>query len=252
MSQPPPPSPARTPPSPTARLLPLLVVLLVVAAAVGFWRLRDTPPPRVGPRANLTLVRVDDESDPLGTERPAPLAGMRIDLVREQHSSQARSRRPTTFAQIEIPKGPSQKEATERAAAWLATIDRPAGTRFALGERRRDEDGDGPAPKLLLRSYLLTGEPAVTTLDVVDARVERQSDTNRPVVLVKLSPSGAKRFGDVTREWQGRRLAIVLDDLIMSAPLIMSAIEGGQVSITLGNDVTAEEEAKKLANALRP
>lgn len=241
------PSPSR--PSQVARLVPLFAILSLLVVGVFLLR-RPAASPRVGPRAKLTIVRVDDEADPLGTERPPPLAGMSISLVREQHSSQGRARRPTTFAQIDIPLGPTQKEATDRASAWLADIQKPAGTRFVLGERFAD--GDGPPTKLLLRSYLLTGEPAITTLDVEDATVDRQRDTNQPSVRVKLSPEGSKRFGDVTREWQGKRLAILLDDVVRSAPLVMSAIEGGQLSITLRNDVTAEAEAQKLAEALRP
>src|SRR5205823_6911161 len=55
------------------------------------------------------------------------------------------------------------------------------------------------------------------------------------------------KFGEITRENVGRRLAIVLDGALYSAPVIRSPIETGRGQITGQFD---QKEASELANAL--
>lgn len=88
---------------------------------------------------------------------------------------------------------------------------------------------------------LLRGE------DVADAR-PTFDDKGRSMVSLTLTPSGADRFEQVTGEHKGKRLAIVLDGAVRSAPVIQDRIAGGSASIS-GN-FTAEE-AQDLAIALR-
>src|SRR5207249_9140769 len=59
---------------------------------------------------------------------------------------------------------------------------------------------------------------------------------------------GAKRFGDITAANVGRRFAIVLDGGIQSAPVIKTAIYGGNAVISGGR--MGEEEARSLASVL--
>ncbi|MBI3318796.1 MAG: protein translocase subunit SecD [Candidatus Omnitrophica bacterium] len=113
----------------------------------------------------------------------------------------------------------------------------------------------GPAPagfelqeaegeKLLIRAEtLLTGE-ALATADVQFD----QSRFNTPVVGLKFNPEGAKLFGKVTAENVGRRLAIVLDGKVQSAPRIQEAIPGGEAVIT---GRFTPQEAADLALVLR-
>ncbi len=61
--------------------------------------------------------------------------------------------------------------------------------------------------------------------------------------------AGARRFGDVTRANIGRRLAIVLDNKVLSAPVIQAVIAGGRGQIT-GSNFTAQS-ATDLALLLR-
>jgi preprotein translocase subunit SecD len=59
-----------------------------------------------------------------------------------------------------------------------------------------------------------------------------------------LTPEGRTQFANVTRQNIGRRLAIIVDSQVISAPMIRSEITGGKGQIS-GN--FTEEEAKTLA-----
>ena len=74
------------------------------------------------------------------------------------------------------------------------------------------------------------------------------SRTNEPVVSFRFNSSGAQRFGKVTQENVGRPFAIVLDDHVISAPVIRDAILGGSGQISGSFTV---ESANQLAIQLR-
>ncbi|WP_287372868.1 protein translocase subunit SecD [Oceanithermus sp.] len=83
--------------------------------------------------------------------------------------------------------------------------------------------------------------------DLVDARVQFDR-FNRPEVALEFTSEGAKKFADLTRNNIGRRLAIVLDGTIYSAPNIKTAITDGRAVITGINDL---DEATQIALVLR-
>lgn len=87
----------------------------------------------------------------------------------------------------------------------------------------------------------------LTGADLVDAKVQ-MGQYGAPVVSFKLSPKGGKIFGEVTGNNVGRRLAIILDDKVYSAPVIRTRISGGE-GIIEGN--FSLEEARDLALVLR-
>jgi preprotein translocase subunit SecD len=67
-------------------------------------------------------------------------------------------------------------------------------------------------------------------------------------VMLNLTPDGARTFGRITSENVGRNLAIILDGVVYSSPVIRDAITGGQASISGGFTVA---EANELAIVLR-
>jgi preprotein translocase subunit SecD len=91
-------------------------------------------------------------------------------------------------------------------------------------------------------------DPALMTGDAVDdARVN--FDQNGQVeVSLRMTSAGADDFARITSENVGRQLAIVLDGVVYSAPVIRSAITGGQASITGG---FSTEEARRLKIVLK-
>ncbi len=97
------------------------------------------------------------------------------------------------------------------------------------------------------RYYLVESVAAVTGRDLKNARRALDYDTNTPNVSFTLKPEAASRFQRITRDNIGRRLAIILDDKVQSAPVIEGAIyDQGQIS---GN--FSIEEAQELALVLR-
>jgi SecD/SecF fusion protein len=69
-----------------------------------------------------------------------------------------------------------------------------------------------------------------------------------PEIHFTLDDAGAKRFGEITSQNVGRRLAIILDSELYSAPVIQSPIETGSGQITGHFD---QKEAFELANVLQ-
>jgi preprotein translocase subunit SecD len=74
-----------------------------------------------------------------------------------------------------------------------------------------------------------------------------------PYIGLSFDQKGGDAFYDLTKANVMRRIGIVLDDAMQSAPLIRSAIGGGHVSLTLGKIDPAKlnGEAKSLATILR-
>jgi len=101
--------------------------------------------------------------------------------------------------------------------------------------------------------YLLHSKTEVTGDDLQDASVQIDPENRRPNVGFSLNPRGATLFDKVTSENIGHRLAIVLDNIVHSAPVIQSRIGGGKGQITLGrgDGDAMMKEAKDLAIVLR-
>jgi hypothetical protein len=69
----------------------------------------------------------------------------------------------------------------------------------------------------------------------------------KPVININLKKEGAVRFSLMTRNNINRPIAIIIDELVYSAPIVASEITGGNIEITGG---LAVEEAQSLANAI--
>ena len=83
---------------------------------------------------------------------------------------------------------------------------------------------------------------------LTDAGSGFDQQTGQPVVTFRFDSVGARQFGDVTKDNVGHRFAIVLDKQVISAPVIQSAILGGNGQIT-GNGTV--KETNDLALLLR-
>ena len=97
-------------------------------------------------------------------------------------------------------------------------------------------------------AYLVRKRAVVTGEMLVDAQQDFDPQTGAAVVSFRFNGQGARRFGDATTQNIGKRFAIVLDDKVISAPVIQSAILGGSGVIT-GN--FTPETANDLAVLLR-
>ena len=97
-------------------------------------------------------------------------------------------------------------------------------------------------PILLYNKALMTGDAVKT------AQVQIGGNFNEPYVSVELNAHGSRVFDQVTRDNVGRQLAIVLDNVVQSAPVIQERISGGHAQITGSFSM---EEASDLAIVLR-
>ncbi len=86
-----------------------------------------------------------------------------------------------------------------------------------------------------------------------EATVRIDQQQNRPYVGIDFKAEGARIFEDITGKNVGRRMAIVLDGNVYSAPVIQDRIAGGSAQITLGfGDYNQQlTEARDLAMVLR-
>ena len=97
-------------------------------------------------------------------------------------------------------------------------------------------------PILLDSPVLMTGEM------VKNAQVRIGGSFNEPYVSLDLTGRGGKLFGTITEKNVGKRLAIVLDEVVRSAPVIREKILGGSAQIS---GSFSHEEATDLAIVLR-
>lgn len=111
----------------------------------------------------------------------------------------------------------------------------PSGSKLILG----DKTSGGAI--VIKKKTLITGD------HLINATVELNRDSY-PVVGFEFDGIGAKKFGEITSNNRGKRLAIVLDDKLLSAPVINEPILGGRGVIT-GNFTV--ESANELALLLR-
>ncbi len=104
-----------------------------------------------------------------------------------------------------------------------------------------------PDVKMPERKYLLRAIPVLDGSMLTDAKVGFDKN-NQPVINFSLNGQGAKIFGDFTGKYVGKRMAVVLDNSVYSAPVINERIGGGHVQISGRFKLS---EAHDLAIALR-
>lgn len=118
----------------------------------------------------------------------------------------------------------------------------PAGDRLVYSDEHEKARKSYAVPYVIKNRVELGGEM------LVDAGATFDSRNNDPVVSFKFNSSGAQRFGDISSNNIGKRFAIVLDNKVITAPVIQSAILDGS-GIISGRFTT--ESANDLAVLLR-
>lgn len=104
-----------------------------------------------------------------------------------------------------------------------------------------------------LEPYLVEVSSSLTGDELQEAIVRIDQQQNRPYVGLEFKPQGARLFEELTGASIGKRLAIVLDGNVYSAPVVQARIAGGSAQITLGSGDynTTMMEARDLALVLR-
>ncbi|MGB9920119.1 MAG: protein translocase subunit SecD [Moorellales bacterium] len=113
----------------------------------------------------------------------------------------------------------------------------------------------GKTAMLEFKTY--DGKVVVTGAELKDARPGRHPYTNEPIVELEFNAEGARKFGEVTQELvqqygendPRRRIAIYLDQELLTNPFVRSAITTGKADIEGG--FASFDEAAELAALLR-
>ncbi len=141
------------------------------------------------------------------------------------------------------------KDARELLRDHIATLPVPDDHEIAIGRQEPDPDRGGEG----WRTYYMYRVADVTGEDLDDAAVGFDPQSGSPEVDFTMNTRGASRMADLTGASIGKRMAIVLDDRVESAPVIQGQI-GARGRITLGAYLdrnTLLQEAKDLVVVLQ-
>lgn len=97
------------------------------------------------------------------------------------------------------------------------------------------------------RLYYNPEEAIITNKDIASAAAGKDEHYGWPMVDLRLTPEGSKAFAKATEEHIGKRILIMANRRLLSAPVVQSKIEGGKVQIT---GSLSEAETKVIANQL--
>lgn len=150
------------------------------------------------------------------------------------------------FTAVRIFERPTVPCSRTRFAKRRGEAGRPANTQIVY-ERSEPPDSTGQPS---YRSYFVELSSLLPS-DLADALGAFDPDTNRPIVMLELTPGGARKFADLTTRLVGHKLAIVLGGEIKSAPVINGPIRGGRAQIAMGgSDRVAMEHERDLTVAV--
>ena len=245
----------------------IVVVLLLAAIQVVFTPIRfvrwtpEWQSPRVGVNLGLDLqggsyLVLEAQDTPTVKVTPDAVdAAMR---VIENRIDQLGVAEPTLQRQgsrrivVELPgiQDPERAIALIGKTALLEFVDTqltqvPQGARWSPdGKTVTLPQGTGTAQTVALQKKVV-----LTGADLADAQASFDQDTTQPIVNFQFKGRGAKTFEDFTRANVGKYLTIVLDNEVISSPVIRDAITGGRGQISGGfGDITG---ARDLAVLLR-
>lgn len=159
--------------------------------------------------------------------------------------------------QVGVAEPTIQRVGADRILVQLPGVQDPARIRQLLGSTARMSfhllaESGGPGVTLQKdaegRSYPVLDRVELAGDRLTDARVAFDPRTNEPLVSFRFDAAGAARFGEITKANVGHPFAIVLDDAVLSAPVIREPITGGSGQIS-GNFTV--QQANDLAALLR-
>lgn len=204
--------------------------------------------------ARLEFKVVDDEATFLTTVTEIPEG-----ISRGQETVSAGEDHPAVQSTYLTASG---EDARTRLSAFVETLRAngtiPDGRELLLGEADLGYDeedlAEGETVQEVWRTYTVYSRADVTGDAIADAMVANDPQDGNPYVAITFDSSGADAFERLTAANIRRRMAIVLDDRVETAPVIQSRIGGGRASITLGRNGAYQEmlaEASDLVVVLR-
>jgi preprotein translocase subunit SecD len=223
----------------------------------GFKEIREI----ISKTARLEFKLVDDLVDFMAQFRPKPgedTSGLPKGLRWATQNPPAGPGKTSTVTVAQLVKDPNEtmRQARDRFKEWLGTLNPPGDHEIGLEVMHEVNEQTGAIEEIGWQSMYLYSKAEVTGDQIRDAQA-RPDDSQRGnggwYVQLQFTESGSSRFEEITGANVQKRFAIILDDVIESAPRILSKIGGGSASITMGaNDPNKQlEESRKLELVLR-
>ncbi len=160
-------------------------------------------------------------------------------------------RRINMFGVSESTVQTSQVGNSQRIIVELPGVSDTQGAIALIGQTAQLDFREYVAEKEASPSGMITYENTVSTgftgSDFKKARSEFDSQSGKPVISFETKPESAKKFADITTRLQGKPLAIFLDQVGISAPMVNTPITDGRGIITGSFTL---EETKDLSNLL--
>jgi len=132
----------------------------------------------------------------------------------------------------------------------------PQDLKFLWGKQNVDDNGK-PLPVLdlyAIRTIPGTEKARIEGEAIENATQDFDPNTSEVIVEMSMNKQGSKAWADMTTKNTGKPIAIVLDDIVYSAPFVNEPITGGQSRITMGRGRNSQQsitEAQDLANILK-
>ncbi|NKN13760.1 protein translocase subunit SecD [Rhizobium laguerreae] len=165
--------------------------------------------------------------------------------------------------QVGVSEPTIQRIGANRVLVQLPGAQDPSRLRELLGSTAKmsfhmlaPNNAPGPGVTMLKddegRSYPVLDRVEISGDRLSDARVSFDPNTREPIVSFRFDSAGATRFAEITRQNVGNPFAIVLDNKVLSAPVIREPITGGsgQISGSFSADSATTLAAMLRAGAL--
>lgn len=234
---------------PIAKGIMVVIALLTAGAVVLSLPVKKTAVARQPRTTKLEFVLADDEHSIAEPSGDLPSG---VTMMMEQVSNGLSGTVVRHYARVVKAENETLDEAYARLEAWTKTLSLPEGDRVGIGEVQDYDEEQDMFVVIGWRTYLLKGSPILTEADVATARAMRDPNTGEWLARLEFTDDGAKRFEKATAENVKRRLAILLDGRVQSAPVIQSKIPGGIATITMGvgSQEKQMQDARNLEKAL--
>ncbi|MSP46050.1 MAG: protein translocase subunit SecD [Xanthobacteraceae bacterium] len=241
-----------------------------VDAQVALTKLRELSQPLGGILSATGQRTVDVVEAGNGIVRLTPTEPAIVERIRQsvEQSIQIVEKRVNELGTVE----PSiQRQGVDRILVQVPGLQDPSRLKELLGKTAKlafrlvdqtvpiDQalNGNVPAESDLLKStkaennqpYLIEKRVVVSGEDLTDAQPGFDQRTTEPIVSFRFNNNGARRFAQITQENVGKPFAIVLDNEVISAPVIREPILGGSGQISGNFTVQAANDLAILLRA---
>ncbi len=210
----------------------------IVDAGNGVIRLTPTPPAiveRIRQSVEQSMQIIDRRVNELGTVEPS-IQRQGVDRILVQVPG---LQDPTRLKEL---LGKTAKLAFRMVDITIPADQAQQGRLPPESELLQGSRSEGRTPYVIEKRVMVSGE------DLTDAQPGFDQRNGEPIVTFRFNNNGARRFAQVTQENVGKPFAIVLDNEVISAPVIREPILGGSGQISGSFNV---QQANDLAILLR-